>query len=76
MCTNLADGDGINLGGSPGDGFSAEPYLYVGPWSANRPGDPDYWNAPFGAVLTRGELIERGADAAGRFFAEGVGRLT
>jgi hypothetical protein len=41
----------VNLGFSPGDGFSEQPYLYVGPWSAERPGDPGYWNAPFGAVL-------------------------
>lgn len=41
-----------NIGGSPGDAFSAEPYLYVGPWAPDRPGDDGYWNAPFGAVLT------------------------
>ncbi|MEM9516778.1 MAG: hypothetical protein AAGA42_18160, partial [Actinomycetota bacterium] len=54
---HLAGGAGINLGGSPGDGFSEEPYLYVGPWGPDRPGDPDFWNAPFGAVLTRGDLV-------------------
>ncbi len=52
----------VNLGGSPGDGFSDEPYLYVGPWTADRPGDPAFWNAPFGAFRTRGELA---ADHAG-----------
>ncbi|MDJ0769583.1 MAG: hypothetical protein QNJ12_12350 [Ilumatobacter sp.] len=41
----------VNLGGSPGDGFHAEPYLYVGPWTDDRPGDTGFWNAPFGAVL-------------------------
>ena len=44
-----------NLGASPGDSSSDsssdEPYLYVGPWDDARPGDPAYWNAPFGAVL-------------------------
>jgi hypothetical protein len=40
-----------NLGASPGDSSSSEPYLYVGPWDDARPGDPAYWNAPFGAVL-------------------------
>jgi hypothetical protein len=45
-----------NLGVSPGDGFHDEPYLYVGPWEPDRPGDASYWNAPFGAVLTHAEL--------------------
>ncbi len=44
-------GERVNLGFSPGDSFEAEPYVYVGPWSAERRGDPAYWNAPFGAVL-------------------------
>jgi hypothetical protein len=61
----------VNLGGSPGDGFSDEPYLYVGPWTADRPGDPDYWNAPFGAIRTRSELA---ADPAG-IVAAGVAFL-
>lgn len=55
-----ADGRGdrpkANLGASPGDGYEPGPYLYVGPWSTDRPGDPGYWNAPFGAVLRRAEL--------------------
>jgi hypothetical protein len=46
-----ASGRRANLGASPGDSFSPQPYLYVGPWDADRPGDPAYWNAPFGAVL-------------------------
>lgn len=45
-----------NLGASAGDGYLEEPYLYVGPWDDARPGDPAYWNAPFGAVLPYGEL--------------------
>jgi hypothetical protein len=43
---------------SPGDDFSAEPYLYVGPWGADRPGDAGYWNAPFGAVLPRSRVVD------------------
>ena len=46
----------LNLGVSPGDGFCPQPYVYVGPWDADRPGDASYWNAPFGAVLTHEEL--------------------
>jgi hypothetical protein len=41
----------VNLGGSAGDGFHDAPYLYVGPWTDDRPGDPAFWDAPFGAVL-------------------------
>ncbi len=52
----LADGGHVNLGFSPGDGTVPEPYAYVGPWTAERPGDPAYWNAPFGAALRRSEL--------------------
>jgi len=53
-CTvDLGSGAGVNLGFSPGDSFSEEPYGYVGPWGPERPGDPTYWNAPFGAVVPR-----------------------
>ena len=31
---------------------STQAYLYVGTWNTEHPGDPSYWNAPFGAVLT------------------------
>jgi hypothetical protein len=49
--TNTTGEARANLGCSPGDGFSPEPYLYVGPWAGDdRPGDQSYWNAPFGAV--------------------------
>jgi len=47
---------GVNLGASPGDGGVSEPYLYVAPWTDARPGDPDYWNASYGAVATRSTL--------------------
>ena len=46
----------LNLGASPGDGYEPTPYLYVGPWSAARPGAPAYWNAPFGAILTHAQI--------------------
>ena len=51
----------VNLGFSPGDGFEAEPYAYVGPWNPQRPGDPAYWNAPFGALLRRSEVLASSA---------------
>ena len=53
----LSDGGRVNLGCSPGDAYEAQPYLYVGPWGAERPGDPSYWNAPFGAVLRSSDLV-------------------
>jgi hypothetical protein len=72
--TDVAVGGGrANLGVSPGDRFSAEPYLYVGPWSADRPGDAAYWNASFGALATWSEIPE--VDAADAFFARGLGYL-
>lgn len=63
-----------NLGGSPGDEFAPGPYLYVGPWTADRPGDPEFWNAPFGAVLGYDE-VRSSADpvaAATAFFERGL----
>ena len=59
------EGQRANLGGSPGDDGIPRPYLYVGPWGPERPGDLGYWNAPFGAVLHYDELrAAGGADAA------------
>lgn len=55
---DVATGRGrANLGASPGDAGQAEPYLYVGPWGAERPADPAYWNAGFGALLGHGDLL-------------------
>ena len=31
-----------NVGASPGDAFHPEPYLYVGPWTDDRPGHPEF----------------------------------
>ena len=66
-----------NLGGSPGDGFEAMPYAYIGPWSAGRPGDSAFWNAPFGAVL-RYRNVSDSSDPVGKvsaFFVDGLRRL-
>ncbi|HSZ36501.1 MAG TPA: hypothetical protein VK773_05370 [Acidimicrobiales bacterium] len=72
--TSLESGpDGVNLGFSPGDGFSDEAYVYVGPWSAARPGPSAYWNASFGAVLPRSQVHDA-ADAAA-FIRTGLDRL-
>jgi hypothetical protein len=64
----------VNLGFSAGDAFSEEPYAYVGPWGPERPGDDGYWNAPFGALVTRAEL----GDVAGgvAFMRAGLDRLS
>jgi hypothetical protein len=67
----------VNLGGSPGDEFHASPYLYVGPWTPDRPGHPAYWNAPFGAVLGL-DHVRSAADpvaTAVGFFRTGLGLL-
>lgn len=66
-----------NLGGSPGDGFHDDPYLYVGPWTDDRPGDQQFWNAPFGAILGYAELVndpDPAARATG-FLVRGVRQL-
>ena len=68
----------VNLGGSPGDGFSDEPYLYVGPSTTDRPGGAGFWNAPFGAFRTWGQLSADSADlvdAGAAFLLDGFGRL-
>jgi hypothetical protein len=70
----LAPAQPVNLGFSPGDGFESEPYVYVGPWDPERPGDPSFWNVPFGAMRRRAE-VQRGTDPAEfcrRFLVEGV----
>jgi hypothetical protein len=67
----------VNLGGAPGDAFHAEPYLYVGPWTSDRPGDPEFWNAPFGAFLPYDEVMTAHDPLleAISFFEHGVHRL-
>ena len=53
----LTGGPSVNIGCSPGDSFSPEPYAYVGPW--DRTLTAAYGNAPFGAIRTRSELATR-----------------
>ncbi len=67
-------GPRANVGGSPGDDYLPEPYLYVGPHGPGRPGDPGYWNAPFGAALSFGELRSSGqpVEAAVAFLRRGT----
>ena len=75
--TSVAVGPGpddrANLGASAGDGFHEAPYLYVGPWGAARPGDPAFWNAPFGAVLAADDVAS--VDDAVAFFQRGIDLL-
>ena len=59
--------DEVNYGVSPGDGFHAEPYAYVGPWQV--PAADDFWDAPFGAARALDSLGT--AEAVQRFFEEG-----
>jgi hypothetical protein len=78
-CAVGPDDARINLGASPGDGYEPTPYLYLGPWTADRPGDPQYWNAPFGAVLRLSQIdhltpAERAARAMA-FFQDGLLRF-
>jgi hypothetical protein len=64
---------GINYGASPGDDHVADPYLYVGPHAGPPPGDPAFWNAPFGAVRTFRQ-VGTVAEAAA-FFRDGRARV-
>lgn len=70
----MPSGQPVNLGFSPGDGFESEPYLYVGPWGAERPGDPTFWNAPFGATRRRSETqgSANAAEFCRQFLREGL----
>jgi hypothetical protein len=61
--------DEMNFGVSPGDGFIAEPYAYVG--VASRPAG-EFWNAPFGAAVPLRDLP--GAPAVAGFFRTGRDR--
>jgi len=66
--------EGVNFGCSPGDGYSAEPYVYVGPWNTDGLSG-DFWNAPFGAVLPYAELLAAAdqRQAALAFLRRGAG---
>ena len=73
----VAPGRRCNLGASPGDRPHPDPYLYVGPWGDERPGDDGYWNAPFGAVCSRADIVNTDAplNTAAAFFHDGIRRL-
>lgn len=60
-----------NLGASAGDDLCPTPYVYVGPWDADRPGDASFWNVPFGALRTGDLSVEEMA----AFFADGLARF-
>ena len=62
----------INYGASPGDDRLSDPYLYVGPHDGPPPGEPAFWNAPFGAARTFRQ-IGTVAEAAA-FFRDGRAR--
>jgi hypothetical protein len=65
--------DRVNYGASPGDAAIAEPYLHVGPYDG-PPARDAFWNAAFGAFLTRGEVAT--PEDALAFFRSGRSRLT
>jgi len=67
--------DGVNFGCSPGDGYLADPYVYVGPWNTEGLPDGDFWNAPFGAVLPYKELLRASdqRETALEFLRRGAG---
>jgi hypothetical protein len=63
----------INYGASPGDDQIPDPYLYVGPHDGPPPGDPAFWNAPFGAARTFRQIGTMAEGAA--FFGDGRARV-
>jgi hypothetical protein len=67
----------VTLGASPGDDAHPEPYLYVSPWETARPGDPAFWNAPFGALLDAGSVAATAdpASSAIEFYRRGLQHL-
>ena len=63
----------INYGAAPGDDHITDPYVYVGPHDGPPPGDPAFWNAPFGAARTFRQ-VGLVAEAAA-FFRDGRARV-
>lgn len=72
VTVELDDGRGVNVGFSPGDTFSADPYAYVGPHDTTGL-EGDYWNAPFGAFLPYRQLTSEAA--ALDFVVDGLTRV-
>jgi hypothetical protein len=68
----------VTLGFSPGDGFESDPYLYVSPWGTARPGDPTFWNVPFGAMRRRSEVYGASdpVEFCRQFLADGLRQAT
>lgn len=66
----------VNVGFSAGDGFSAEPYAYIGPHDLTAVVGDDFWNAAFGAMRTYHDLTATTdpAHAVDAFIAEGLER--
>jgi hypothetical protein len=59
--------DDVNYGVSPGDGFHAGPYAYVGP---HGPHAGAFWNAPFGAARSLDDLAD--VSSIVDFFTDGA----
>ena len=72
VTVELEGGAKVNVGFSPGDSFSDQPYAYVGPHDTAGLQGP-YWNAPFGAYLPYSGIAS--AEAALAFIDDGLGRL-
>ncbi|MGH9265760.1 MAG: hypothetical protein ACRD1D_13815 [Acidimicrobiales bacterium] len=72
VTVELEGGAKVNVGFSPGDSFSDQPYAYVGPHDTAGLQGP-YWNAPFGAYLPYSGIAS--AEAALDFIDDGLGRL-
>ena len=66
---------GVTLGVSPGDDAVPGPYVYVAPWGPDRPGDPGFWNVPFGAAAARAVLTGEPVAAAAGFLRQGLALL-
>ena len=62
-----------NYGASPGDDYCTDPYMYVGPHDGPPPGEPAFWNAPFGAARTIHQI--GAAQDAVAFFREARARV-
>jgi len=76
VATDTGTVGGANLGFSPGDRHSPDPYVYAAPFDTEGL-EGDYWNAPFGATLGYEGLLAATdpAAAATGFLREGLARL-
>ena len=78
LAWGFASAQRVNIGGSLGDEGLDEPYVYVGPWGSERPGSAPFWNASFGATLTRAQLLDTDGPVStsiAAFFDQGITRL-